>query len=183
MTFGFPALLVAALLGRNELLICAVAAEAERHAQFFDPMAYICLVEVESEFNPLAKSPTCDEGLAQINVAYHGRPISIIDNVQRGAGLLGAAIERSHGELLPGLSRYNTGHISRRGLRYARRILTLKARLDKAVGRNQPWCNSFFLQLSQQGCSFSGPFLPLAVSDKRRRIVWRKSFARRNKDV
>lgn len=183
MTFGFPALLVAALLGRNELLICAVAAEAERHAQFFDPMAYVCLVEVESEYNPNAKSKTGDEGLSQVNVALHGHTLSITENLRQGASILGKAVARSHGRILYALSIYNTGHISRRGLRYARRILTLKARLDKAVGRNQPWCNSFFLRLSQQGCSFSGPFLPLAVSDKRRRIVWRKSFARRDKDV
>lgn len=178
MTFGFPALLVAALLGRNELLVCAVAAVAEKRQ--LDPMTYVCLVEVESEYNPNAKSKTGDEGLPQINTRIHGKIISIIDSISKGADIFGAAVARGNGDVLRGLSIYNTGRVSRRGIAYAHRILTLKARLDKAIGRI-PWQHRSSWRLSRSGRSYCWPGIatvPALWSERRR---WRRYSGRRSR--
>lgn len=50
----FPALALAAILHRPEVLVCAVVAEAEKVG--IDPVIVCSLVEVESEWNPRAKS-------------------------------------------------------------------------------------------------------------------------------
>lgn len=128
----FPALALAAVLHRPEVLVCAVAAEAEKVG--IDPVIVCSLVEVESGYNPWAKSSTGDYGLLQVNERWHGRYVDPAANIRRGVGIYLACLRRSGESDIRALSRYNTGRVSARGLRYARKVLSIAARLRKALG-------------------------------------------------
>lgn len=130
MTF-FPALLLAAVLGRNEVLVCAVVREAER--QGLDPVVVCALVEVESGWNPKARNIGGDHGLFQVSRRWHGSHESVDDNIRTGCSILRKCIRDGSGSVAKGLARYNAGRETTRGKAYARKVLTLAARIKKAV--------------------------------------------------
>jgi len=165
MTFGFPALALALLLHRNPVLVCAVSAEAIWRG--VDPVLACSLVEEESRFNDSAYSSTDDFGLFQINRRQHGVHLGA-DHIRAGLSLLTMCISASRGSILYGLSRYNSGRVCQMGLRYARRILARKARLDKALGRNQSWQPAYFWQLSRSGPLSFSSFMPCVTTERRK---------------
>jgi soluble lytic murein transglycosylase-like protein len=129
----FPALLLAAILGRNEVLVCAVVAEAERVG--LDPVVVCSLVEVESGFNPRAKGKGGDYGLFQIHPRWHGAGYRRVgDNVAKGCEILRGELDRCHGEIDKALGRYNAGSNIRLGAVYAAKVLKVASRLRSRMG-------------------------------------------------
>ena len=129
----FPALLLAAIMGRNEVLVCAVVEEAERVG--LDPIVVCALVEVESGFNPRAKGKGGDYGLFQIHPRWHGTGYSRVgDNVAKGCEILRGEIDRCHGEIDKALGRYNAGSNIRLGAVYAARVIKVASRLRSRMG-------------------------------------------------
>ena len=165
---SFPALALAAALGRNEVLVCGVAAEAERRG--VDPVIACALVEHESNFRPGARSATHDYGLMQIHEPLHGYYPDTRKHVEKGMDILRRDLDREHGNYRRALSRYNTGKVGRRGLAYARRVLSIAARLNRQIGRGRIWyshrCSA---RLLQPDCWWSwepGPYDP-----RKRRVL------------
>jgi soluble lytic murein transglycosylase-like protein len=140
--------LIAAFLGRNEILVCAVVQEAER--QGLDPVVVCALVEVESGYRIHARSGSGDYGLFQINSKWHGANFSNVDaNISKGCSILRVEVYRCSGEIDKALSRYNTGRICRVGAKYARKVLALAARIKKACVR-QKYHTSHYLLVTQK---------------------------------
>lgn len=138
----FPALLLAAVMHRDPVLVCAVVAEAEKHG--LDPYVVCALVEVESGFNPRAKGKGGDYGLFQIHPRWHGTGYTRVgDNVAKGVSIIRDELDRCYGEIDKALGRYNAGSNRRIGARYARKVLTLAARLRKEVG-GKSWRQSYW---------------------------------------
>lgn len=131
-----PVFAIAALLGRNEVLVCAVVAEAER--QGLDPYIVCALVEVESVWKTEAKSNTGDYGLFQINRRYHGYYPDVYSHISKALGILRNNLVSSNGNVRWALAKYNAGSVSTRGKVYAAKVLTLAARL-KAQVRGREW--------------------------------------------
>jgi len=140
--------LIAAYLNRPELLVCAVYREAER--QGLDPIVVCALVETESGWRIHARSETEDYGLMQINISYHGRYHDTGEHIRKGCSILLGCIDRSGGSYLQGLSRYNTGRVSKRGLRYARKVLSLAARIKEAVTKGKPVPHHYPFRVAQK---------------------------------
>jgi soluble lytic murein transglycosylase-like protein len=122
--------LIAAYLGRSELLVCAVYREAKR--QGLDPIVVCALVEVESGWNPKAKSGTDDYGLFQINRRYHGYHKDIRTHISVALGILRHNLVSSNGNVRWALAKYNAGSVSKRGKIYASKVLSLAARIKEA---------------------------------------------------
>jgi soluble lytic murein transglycosylase-like protein len=133
----FPALALAAVLQRNPLLVCGVAAEAERRG--VDPVVACALVQHESNFRVRARSATEDYGLMQIHAPLHGRYPDLRKHIAKGVDILRRELDREHGDYRRALSRYNTGRVTRRGLEYAGRVLAIAGRLNRAMGRGRTW--------------------------------------------
>lgn len=161
MTY-FPALLLAAVLGRPEVLVCGVAAEAERRG--VDPVVACALVEHESNFRPGVRSHTQDYGLMQIHAPAHGRYPDTRAHIAKGMDILRRELDREHGDYRRALSRYNTGKVGRRGLAYAGRVLSIAARLNRAIGRGMTWyshrCSARLLRVDSWWSWEPGPYDP-----------------------
>jgi len=140
--------LIAAYLNRPELLVCCVVREAER--QGLDPIVVCALVEVESGWRIHSKSETNDFGLMQINMAYHGIYHDTREHIRKGCAILRDCIDRRSGNLFQGLSLYNTGRVSKRGLRYARKVLSLSARIKEAVTKGKPVPHHYPFRVAQK---------------------------------
>jgi soluble lytic murein transglycosylase-like protein len=123
--------LIAAYLGRSELLVCAVVREAER--QGLDPVVVCALVEVESGWRIYARSNTGDSGLFQINKRWHGEYRLLLQHIRKGCAILRDCILASGGSVREGLGRYNAGANRAVGRRYASKVLSLAARIKEAV--------------------------------------------------
>lgn len=168
----FPALALAAALQRPEVLVCGVAAEAELRA--LDPVVVCALVEHESNFKPWARSATQDYGLMQIHAPVHGRYRDTRAHIAKGVDILAHELIREHGNMRRALSRYNTGKVSRRGLAYADRVLSIAARLRRKLGGRRTW--NTLVSSSQLGRSdsWSGWWCP-DFDPRKRRLLPRRS--------
>lgn len=167
-----PVFAIAALLGRNPVLVCAVAEEAERRG--IDPVVVVALVEHESNFCPWAQSATRDYGLMQIHAPVHGRYRDTRAHIAKGVDILAHELIREHGNMRRALSRYNTGKVSRRGLAYADRVLSIAARLRRKLGGRRTW--NTLVSSSQLGRSdsWSGWWCP-DFDPRKRRLLPRRS--------
>ncbi|MEO5367894.1 MAG: transglycosylase SLT domain-containing protein [Magnetococcus sp. WYHC-3] len=131
----FPALLLATVLGRDPLLVCAVVKEAEK--QGLDPYIVCALVTVESSWRIHARSNTGDSGLFQINKRWHGEHRGILQHIGKGCAILRDCILAGGGSVREGLGRYNAGTNRAVGRRYAAKVLTLAARLKAETEERQ----------------------------------------------
>lgn len=127
--------LIAAYLGRSELIVCAVVREAER--QGLDPVVVCALVEIESSWRIYAQSKTGDSGLFQINIRWHGKYSDIQEHISAGCRILRECILVCVGSTGMGLGRYNAGRNTRAGKAYASKVLSLAARIKEAVSEKR----------------------------------------------
>lgn len=113
-------------------MVAAVCAEAER--QGLDPIIVCSLVEVESEWRIYAKSRTGDNGIFQINEHFWGRWDDNATHIRKGTSILVQFIHESGGNVLHGLSRYNTGRVSAQGIKYAQKVLGVAHEIRERLG-------------------------------------------------
>jgi soluble lytic murein transglycosylase-like protein len=108
-----------------------------------DPLLILAIIGVESGFNPFAESPMGARGLMQVIPRFHmdkvpeGKNIHhLFDpavNIHVGVRVLEEAIRR-RGGLIAGLQYYAGSSDTQN--RYANRVMTEKARLEKAARRS-----------------------------------------------
>ena len=68
------------------------------------------LIDVESDFNSKAVSPSGCYGLCQLNPKYFPSGLSDEDNIRTGMAYLGEKLERYDGDLDAALTAYNAGY-------------------------------------------------------------------------
>lgn len=130
------ALALAILLGRDPVLVTMVWQSFPA-----DRVLAVALVEYESGFNARLLRPayggSTDWGLFQLNSYWHPQYRgNLAAHIREGAGFLLCLMltYRKSGEatVLFSLSHYNAGKPwSKRGLRYAQRVLSLRGRLER----------------------------------------------------
>ena len=81
------------------------------------------LIDVESDFNSKAVSPSGCYGLCQLNPKYFPSGLSDEDNIRTGMAYLGEKLERYDGDLDAALTAYNAGYDTGRRA-YAAKVKT-----------------------------------------------------------
>lgn len=107
-----------------------------------DPLLIVAVMAIESSFNPLAESTVGAQGLMQVIPRFHmdkigdsAGPDALFDpdtNVRVGALVIKEGLRR-YGSLTRALQYYG-GALSDPGSRYARKVLAMKAKLEKVAG-------------------------------------------------
>lgn len=121
-----------------------VEAEQSAREAALDPLLIVAMIAVESSFNPLAKSHAGALGLMQVIPRWHMDKIgedndhkALFDprfNVQVGTLVLVEGLQR-YGSLEAALQYYN-GARHDPEMRYAKRVLAMKQRLQGAAARS-----------------------------------------------
>jgi hypothetical protein len=99
----------------RSLLIAAVHREAARHR--IDPDLVLAVIDVESRFDRFAVSRAGAQGVMQVMPFWKqeiGRPddnlLQVDTNIRYGTAILAHYIERSRGDIVQALARYNGSH-------------------------------------------------------------------------
>ncbi len=121
----------------------APIARAQRSGELLgiDPLLIVAVMAIESSFNPLAESTVGAQGLMQVIPRFHmdkighdAGPRALFDpdtNVRVGALVIKEGIRR-YGSVMRGLQYYG-GALNDSQSGYARKVLAMKARLQKVA--------------------------------------------------